>query len=132
LAGSLGSLVAAVGTVVFVNDIARQPPVFGYRESLPLRPGTYVATSLPACRGSDPASRPVRVDQPGMFHERCNLAPELDSMPGAQVDLVVPAVQPELHSLIRRTASQVVLQAHFHPLHHNPPSCRLRLAAGQR
>src|SRR5262249_21192225 len=127
---SPGRLAATVRNVVFVNDVARQPAMFGHGESLPLGPSTYLAAPLSASCRSDPDARPLRAHQAGMIHEWSELAAELDGMPGAQVYLVVHAFHAELHSLVGGAASEVVLQMYFHPLHYISP--QLRITFGSR
>jgi hypothetical protein len=60
-----------------------------------------------------------------MFDKWSKLATELGRMPGAQINLVVRAVQAELHGLVGRAARQVILKMHFDPLHYLPPNCDL-------
>jgi len=64
-----------------------------------------------------------------MLHKRSKLAAELAGMPGIQVYLVLGAVQTEPHGLIGGTASEIILQMHFEPLHYIPLSCELRSTA---
>jgi hypothetical protein len=131
LPGPLGSLVSwLVRAVIFVNDVARQPPVFGDGESLLLGPGAYLAAALATRCRSHPRMRPAAQDQTRMFHKRRKLTAEFARVPVIQVELIVPAIDPEPNGLVRRSARQVIFKAHFNPLHHNPPSYRLRLPAG--
>ena len=121
-------LAAAVCQVVFVNDAAWQPAVLGHGESLLLSPRTYLPAALPAGCRPGPGVRPLRPHQARMFHKRSKLAAELGRMPGAQIYLVLRAVQAEPHGLVGRAASQVILKMHFDPLHYLPPNCGLCLA----
>ncbi len=91
-----------------------------------LSPGTYVAAPLPARRRPDPGTGQLAVRLAGMIHERGKQPAELGRMPRAQVDLVVGAVHAEPDGLVRRAASEIVLQKYFDPLHYFPPSCGLR------
>lgn len=125
---TLKRLAAAVCQVVFVNDVARQPAMLGHGESLLLSPRTYVPAPLPARCRPGPGARPLRPHQARMFHKRSKLAAELGRMPGAQIYLVLRAIQAELHGLVGGAASQVILKMHFDPLHYLPPNCGLCLA----
>jgi hypothetical protein len=111
-----------VGKFVFLNDVRRQTAVFGHREALPFGPGTNLAAPLPARRRSCPGVRPLLEHDACMFHKWSKQAAELVGMPGAQIELVLPAVHAKLHGLVGRAASQVVLKMHFDPLHYYPPN----------
>jgi hypothetical protein len=115
--------------VVLANDVGWQAAMFGYGESLPFGPGTYLAAPFPACCRSSPRSRPLRLRRTGVLHKRSKLAAELGGMPVAQIDLVLCAVHAKLHGLVGWAASQVVLKMYFDPLHYFPPNCALGLAA---
>ena len=126
---SPGRLLASVGKFVFLNDVRRQAAMFGHREPLPFGPGTNLAAPLPARRRSCPGARPLLEHHARMFHKGSKQAAELAGMPRTQIDLILRAVHAELHGLVGRAASQVVLKMHFDPLHYFPPNCALRLAA---
>jgi hypothetical protein len=82
---ALSRLAVAVRDLKFVNDIARQPAMFGHSEPLPLGPGTYLPAALAARRRSGPCPLPLRAHLARMFHKLSKLAPELAGMPGTQV-----------------------------------------------
>ena len=103
--------------------------MFGHGEPLPFGPGTNLAAPLPARCRSCPRARPLQVHHTCMFHKWSKLAAELSGVPRTQIDLILRAVHAELHGLVGRAASQVVLKMHFDPLHYFPPNCVLRLAA---
>lgn len=103
--------------------------MFSHGETLPLGPGTNLAAPLAAGRRSCPGARPLLEHHACMFHKWSKQAAELAGMPGAQIDLVLPAVHAKFHGLVGRAASQVVLKMHFDPLHYFPPNCALRVAA---
>lgn len=104
--------------------------MLSHGESLPLGPGPYLPAALPASCRSGPDPRLLRAHPACMFHKGSKLAAELVGVPGAQIYLVVQAVQAEPHRLVGGAASQIILQAYFDPLHCIPPRNGLPMPAG--
>jgi hypothetical protein len=90
-------------------------------KALLLSPGANVATALPAGRGPDLNSGAATVNPPGVLDKRCQPAPKIGRMLGAQIKLVRRAFQRELNRLVGRAAGQVVLELYLKPLHRLPP-----------
>lgn len=95
--------------VVFVNDIAGQSAVLRDGKSLLFRPGTYFPAAFTARSRSGPSTRPLGARPACMVHKRGKQSAELHGMPGAQVYLVVHAIEAELHRLVGGTASEIIL-----------------------
>ena len=116
--------------VVFLNDVVWQSAMLSHGESLSLGPGTNLPAALPASCRSGPGARPLGANPACTFHKGSEQTAELGGMPGAQVHLVVHAIQAELHRLVGGTASEIIFQAYFDPLHYFPPKYVLPLPAG--
>src|SRR6266851_8979933 len=94
--GSFGRLV--------LLDHAGRDPASADRDAVVFGPGPDLATALPACRSPrSPACRPAP-RLAGVLDERRELRAEGPGVLLAQVDLVIGAVEPEPHRLVRRAA----------------------------
>src|SRR5439155_15347735 len=104
--------------VVLVNDLLRNPAAVGDRLTFALRPGADGLILLAICgrASSGPGSRPATdhhtsaADPPARRDEVRESVPQLQGVLLRQVNLILHAVERELHRLVGLATIKVVLQ----------------------
>ena len=95
--------------MVLLNDAGGDAPAGADRDALVFRPRPDIAAALRA-RGPP---RPTALSPPGpagMIDERGELLAERRGVLGAQIDLILGAVHPEPHRLIRGAPIKIILE----------------------
>src|SRR5215471_21506564 len=119
------SLELALGCrLVLLHDAGGDAPAVADRDALALRPRPDAAAALPARRGTPgPAPRPP-ARLAGVPDEGRQLPAERRGVLAVQIYLVIRAVDPEPHRLIRRATIKIVFQRDGYLLcHPRLPDC---------
>src|SRR5260221_4146524 len=96
------------GGVVLLGNARRYAPAVADRDALVFRPRPDAAAALTSrCRTAGPAALPAS-RLTGVLDERRELPAEPGGIPGAQIDHVLRAAQPELQRLVGTAAVQII------------------------
>jgi hypothetical protein len=101
--------VPSVASFVLLDDARGDAPAVADRDGMVFGPGSDIGAALAACWGTaGPTLSPTRLA--GMVDVGCELPAERLGVLGAQINLILRAVQPEPHRLIGRPAIKIVFE----------------------